>query len=113
MVEQSVDSIKGERSNYDVLYEILLKYGLDLTYPISEHDINGIKVFNVAFGSLLVCLSDEITNETIVGIGEIKKELDSESTRVVIKDTSYKDSCDKLNAIETLKQYGITDVKCI
>ncbi len=113
MVEQSIDSIKPKRSDYDVLYEILLKYGLDLTYQISEHDINGIKVFNVAFGSLLVCLADDITNETIVGIGELKKELDSESSRVVIKDTSYKDSCDKLNAIETLKQYGITDVKCI
>ncbi len=113
MVDQSVDSIKAKRSEYDVLFEILLKYGLDLTYPISEHDIKGKRVFDVAFGSLIVCLDNKITNETIVGIGELKKELDSESTRVVIKDAGYEDSCEKLNAIETLKQYGITDVKCI
>jgi len=113
MVEQSVESIKTNREDEDVLYEILLKYGLDLSYPISEHDIAGKRVFDVAFGSLIVCLDNEITNETIVGIGELKKELDSETTRVVIKDAGYEDSCDKLNAIETLKQFGITDVKCI
>ena len=113
MVEDMVDNIKSDRTEEDVLYEVLLKYGLDLTYPISEHDITGKRVFDVAFGSLIVCLDNEITNETIVGIGKLKKELDSETTRVVIKDAGYEDSCEKLNAIETLKQYGITDVKCL
>ena len=39
----SVSNIKSDRSEEDVLYEILLKYGLDLTLPIEERDIQSKK----------------------------------------------------------------------
>jgi len=113
ILDNSVDSIKSERTSEDVLYEVLLKYGLDLTYPITEHSIAGKTVYDVAFGSLIVCLDDGITSEVVEGIGKLKQELDSETTRVVFKDAGFEDDNVKTNAIQMLKQYGVDDVKSI
>jgi adenine-specific DNA-methyltransferase len=96
-----------------VLYEVILKYGLDLTYPITDHSIAEKTVYDVAFGSLIVCLDDGITREVVEGIGKLKQELDSETTRVVFKDAGFADDNVKTNAIQMLKQYGVDDVKSI
>lgn len=113
ILDGSVDSIKAERTSEDVLYEILLKYGLDLTYPITEHNLAGKTVYDVAFGSMIVCLDDGITRDVVEGIGKLKQELDSETTRVVFKDAGFADDSVKVNAIQMLKQYGVDDVKSI
>ncbi len=108
----SVDNIKSDRTNEDLLYEILLKYGLDLTLPMDELDINGKKVFSIGYGSLVVCLDDEITLETVEGIAKLKDE-SNEFMRVVFKDSGFEDSYIKTNAIEILKQHGIDEVKSV
>ena len=113
ILERSIESIKINRSAEDVLYEILLKYGLDLNYPITERNLFGKNVFEVAFGSLIVCLDDNMSIETVEAIGKLKEELDSESTRVVFKDAGFADDTVKVNAVQLLKQYGIDDVKSI
>lgn len=107
------DNIKDDRSEEDVLYEVLLKYGLDLTLPISEKEIDGKKVFNVGLGALFVCLADGITKEVSEGIGAWKDELKPEVCRVVFKDSGFKGDADKTNAMQTLKRFGITEVKSI
>lgn len=108
----SVSNIKSDRTEEDVLYEILLKYGLDITLPIEERDIHGRKVFNVGMGSLFICLGDEITSKVAEGIGEWKEECDPEVCRVIFKDNGFTD-VEKTNSVQILKRFGINEVRSI
>ncbi|MEC4005511.1 site-specific DNA-methyltransferase [Flavobacterium sp. SUN052] len=108
----SQDNIKTDRSEEDVLFEILLKYGLDLTLPIEEKIIEGKKVFNVGLGALFICLADGITNKVAEGIGAWKQEINPETCRVIFKDTGFTD-VEKTNAVQTLKRFGINEIKSI
>ena len=109
----SVNNIKTDRTEADVLYELLLKYGLDLTLPIEERDINGKKVFLIGLGALVICLDSDITIDVVEGIGKLKEELDPEIMRVVFRDSGFKDDVVKTNAIQILKKYNIEDVKSL
>ncbi len=110
----AVDNIKTDRSEADVLYEILLKYGLDLAVPIEELEIKGKKVFVVGMGALIVCLASDVTVEIVEEIAKLKDKYQPEvEMRVVFKDSSFKDDVVKTNAVQILKQHGIEDVKSI
>ena len=115
-LEQSLfdsrDNIKTDRSEEDVLFEILLKYGLDLTLPIEEKIIEGKKVFNVGFGALFICLADGITSKVAEGIGQWKEQINPETCRAIFKDTGFTD-VEKTNAVQTLKRFGIHEIKSI
>ncbi len=108
----SQDNIKTDRTEEDVLFEILLKYGLDLTLPIEEKLIEGKKVFNVGVGALFICLADGITSKVAEGVGAWKQELQPEACRVIFKDSGFTD-VEKTNSVQILKRFGITEVKSI
>ncbi|MDK2080407.1 site-specific DNA-methyltransferase [Aliarcobacter butzleri] len=106
----AVENIKSDRNEEDLLYEILLKYGLDLTLPIEEKEVNGKKLYNIGFGALIICLDSNISIDITDEIIAIKKEHDSEITRVVFKDSGFKNATEKTNIIKTLNQNGIDEV---
>ena len=108
-----VDKIKPGRHEEDILYEVLLKYGLDLTLPITEHTIAGQKVSDIGMGALIICLSDAISLEVVEGIAKLKYELNPEIMRVVFKDSGFKDDVVKTNAFQILKRASIIDVKSL
>lgn len=108
----AVGNIKTDRTEEDVLYEILLKYGLDLTLPIEERIIEGKKVFNVGLGSLFICLADGITSKVAEGIGQWKEDCSPEICRVIFKDNGFTD-VEKTNSVQTLKRYGINEIRSI
>lgn len=106
----AVENIKADRSSEDLVYEILLKYGLDLTLPIEEKVIDGKKVFVIGYGALVACLDDDITIEAVEAIAKLKVAYQIEFMRVVFKDASFKDAVVKTNAYQILKQFGIDEV---
>ena len=108
-----VGNIKTGRREEDVLYEVLLKYGLDLTLPVTEHGIAGQKVFNIGMGALIICLSDAISVEVVEGIAKLKDKLNPEIMRVVLNDSGFKDDVVKANAVQILRQAGIFDVRSL
>ncbi|MGJ0361907.1 site-specific DNA-methyltransferase [Aliarcobacter cryaerophilus] len=113
----AVENIKSDRNEEDLVYEILLKYGLDLALPIEELNINGKKIFSIGFGSLVCCLDNDIDTNIVEKIAELKKQFETdfglENMRVVFKDSSFKDSVVKTNALQILKQNGINEVVSI
>jgi adenine-specific DNA-methyltransferase len=109
----AVDYIKQDRSKEDILYELLLKYGLDLTAPIETKNIAGKTVYSVGLGALIVCLESDISADVVNGIVELKEQLKPEVTRVVFKDNGFKDDVVKTNTLQILKRAGIEDVKSL
>ncbi len=105
--------VKG-RSDEDILYELCLKLGLDLSITIEEKTIAGKKLFILGRGYLVICLDDAITMDLVNGIGALKDELAPEDgMRVVFKDDGFKDDVVKTNALQTLKRFGIDDIKSL
>lgn len=104
-----VDNFVEGRTEFDVVYEIMLKYGLDLTYPVDEFTIAGKKVYSIGYGMLMICLDDEITTDVARGILAKIKELSPESSRVVFKDNGFKSDSNKTNIKEILKSGGIEE----
>ena len=104
-----VDNYVEGRTELDVVYEIMLKYGLDLTYPVDEFTIAQKKVYSIGFGMLMICLDDDITTDVAKGILLKIKELSPESSRVVFKDNGFKSDSNKTNIKEILKSGGIEE----
>jgi len=109
----SIENIKRDRNTLDVLYEILLKYGLDLNIPIEENK----DFYSIGGGSLLVSLNREIDDEVIDSICKEYRnllEIDKEfKTTVILRDNSFKDDEVKTNAIKKLEQVGISEIRSI
>ena len=116
-LEQQLDlyaqNIKEDRTENDILFEVLLKYGLDLTVPIEEKTIAGNTVYNVGAGTMFVCLSDSITPTVSEEIGKWKEELQPAVSRVIFKDSGFGTDKDKTNAIQILKRFGVEEVNSI
>lgn len=108
----SGSNIKENRSEDDILYEILLKFGLDLTIPIEHKEISGKQVFNIGYGSLFICLGDNLTTKVAESIGAWKEELKPPTTKVIFKDNGFTD-VEKTNSMQILKRYGILEINTI
>lgn len=93
----TVDQIKKDRTNEDLIYEIMLKYGINLTNPIKQED----NIYSIGFGALVICLEDNITKDIINKLLNITN--DSSISRVVFKDSGFKSDADKTNIKEILK----------
>ena len=109
----SIDNIKSDRTSLDVLYEIILKYGLDLNTLIEEKN----NFYSVGGGTLLINLDKEINMEIIDLICEEYKnliEIDEDfKTTVILRDSAFKNDIDKTNAMKKLEQIGVKEIKSI
>lgn len=112
-IEQSltdyVDNYVDGRSELDVVYEIMLKCGLDLTYPIDEYEFDGKKVYTIGFGALMICLADDITTNIAQEMVKLKNQLSPETWKVVFKDNGFNSDSDKTNSKEILKCGGLDE----
>lgn len=103
-----VDNIKPDRSPEDLLFQVLLDWGVDLTLPITRETLHGKTVFFVAGTALAACF-DTGVDEALV------KDLAARAPmRVVFRDTGFKDDATKINVKQIFKSLSPdTDVKAI
>jgi adenine-specific DNA-methyltransferase len=128
-----IENILPGRTESDLLYELLLKRGLELTVPIETKIIAEKRVFAVGAGTLITCLAPTIATEDIEALAEgiiawhkqlapdpapnaetpKAKPPKFESPLVVFRDTAFVDDVAKSNLTEILKQRGLTDVRSL
>jgi adenine-specific DNA-methyltransferase len=75
----------------------MLKYGINLTLPIEEYEVNDKKIYSIGCGALLICLDNKITKEIATEIIKLKDKLLPETSRVVFKDNGFLSDSDKTN----------------
>lgn len=111
-LEDAVDHLNAGRSDQDILFELLLKDGLDLCVPIERREIAGKEVHAVGGGVLLVCLVSGIARGEVealaTGIGAWHAELAPASdTTCIFRDSAFEDDVAKTNLTEILRQHGL------
>lgn len=72
LFDDLTDNIKEERSSEDLLFQVMLDLGVDLSSSINESTIAGKKVFDVADGFLIACFDADLTEDTIKAIAKQK-----------------------------------------
>ena len=105
-IYNSASVFKLDRTKEDILYEIMLKYGV-FDQPVSEVTVNEKKLYRVGQRHMIVCLEDNIDGSDISEICKLKPRV------VVFKEDGFKDDNAKINAEYNLKNAGVEDVKCI
>lgn len=105
----SINNLVDGRSELDLVYEIMLKYGLDLTYPVEELSYGDKKIYSIAFGMLVICVAEGVSKDVADFIVEYKKQNNIEEMRTVFKDGCFKDDSTQMSIKETLKSAGIEE----
>ena len=115
---EHIEHILPDRTEADLLYEILLKLGLDLCVPIETREITGKTVYSIGGGVLMACLDKKITANDVeeLGLGIVKwhKELNpAGDTTCVFRDSAFETDVAKTNLAAILEQNGITHVRSL
>ncbi|MCC6681911.1 MAG: site-specific DNA-methyltransferase [Phycisphaeraceae bacterium] len=113
-----VEHLKAQRTESDILYELLLKLGLDLAVPMEQKTIAGKTVHSVGAGALIVCLDKKIAAKEVerlaLGIVEWHKKLaPAGETTLVFRDSAFADDVAKTNLTAILQQHGLENVRSI
>ncbi|EDT05617.1 Site-specific DNA-methyltransferase (adenine-specific) [Burkholderia ambifaria IOP40-10] len=106
----SIDNIKPDRTDEDLLFQVMLDWGVDLALPVEKMTIQGKDVFFVDGDALVACL------DAHGGVDEaFVKELATHSPlRVVFRDAGFKDSAVKINVEQIFRLLSpATEVKSI
>lgn len=106
------------RSEQDILYELLLKRGVDLAAPIEQRQIVDKTVYSIGDGALVTCLDESIDKGDIEVLGEgitdwLKELKPATDAQIVFRDSAFADDISKTNMTAILEQNGITHVRSL
>lgn len=114
----AVEHIKEGRTEQDLLFELLLKLGLDLTVPMEQKSIAGKTVHSIGAGVLMVCLDEAIAKADYEALGNgivaWHRELaPTGETTLVFRDSAFADDVVKTNLTAILSQGGLDNVRSL
>ena len=103
-----VENIKSDRNDEDLLFQVLLDWGLDLAIPIKKESIAGKSVFLLSENSLAACFDLHLTEELIIKLADLKP------LRAVFRDDGFESDALKINAEQIFRQLSPhTEIKTI
>lgn len=103
-----VETIKEGRTNEDVLFEVLLDWGLKLSLPIARETVEGHEVFSVDDNALVACLDGEVDMSLVRAVAQ------RHPLKAVFRDASFLSDTDRINADEIFREVSPnTEVRAI
>ena len=114
----NMQHLQADRTDNDVLYELLLKLGLDLCVPIEVRTIAGKTVHSIGAGVLMACLDANIgvaqAEALALGMAAWHKELaPAGDSTAVFRDSAFENDVAKSNLAAILEQHGIKQVRSL
>lgn len=100
-IGEHIDGLKADRSDEDLIFEILLKMGYPLTADVTSFDVDGLTVYRVDGGKMLICLQAGVTAEHIERMAALSPQ------KIVLAGRCLADSSAKANAFYLLENRGI------
>jgi len=113
-----MEHIKTGRNEADILYEVLLKLGLDLCVPIETHLVAGKTVYGIGGGVLMACLAGSIAHDEVEPLAQgilawHKAFAPVGDITCVFRDSAFADDVTKTNIAAILMQNGIANMRSI
>ncbi|WP_270353132.1 site-specific DNA-methyltransferase [Microbacterium testaceum] len=103
-----VDSVKHGRTDEDILFQVLIDWGLDLARPIRIEEIHARRVLSVDDDALIACFADEVTDALVRAIA------DRHPLRAVFRDSGFANDAARINAEQVFREVSPeTEVKAI
>lgn len=103
-----VDNVKPDRSGEDLLFQVMLDWGLELSLPIAREEFDGREVFSVDGDALLACFSPDVTPALVSALAARKP------LRIVFRDSAFATDSERINAEQVFAEVSpSTDVKVI
>jgi len=107
-LEMHVEHINPKSSQEDILFELLLKAGFELTTKIEKIPLVGKTVYSIEGGLMLICLEKELTQEVIKAMAE------KAPSRVICLDKGFSGNDQlKTNAVQIMKSKGVEDFRTV
>ena len=98
MLAGLLDNIKEDRTDLDLLFDCMLRWGVELSLPLSSQKVDGCTIHNVNDGDLVACFDGNVTEKIIDAIAALSP------VRVVFRDSSFTEAANKMNLFELFKQ---------
>lgn len=95
---EAIGSVKPDRTDEDLLFQVLLDWGLDLAEPIAVEEVAGQRIFSVADDALIACLSDEVTDAVVQEIAR------RHPLRAVFLDAGFASDAARINAEQIFRE---------
>lgn len=108
VLENQIDNVKDDRNEYDLLFQVMLDFGIELSNAIEEVQVGLGKYFSVADGFLCASFDDDIDTDLVKAMAK------SKASYAIFKDSSFKKDSDRINLEQIFNELSPnTEIKVI
>ena len=108
VLENQIDNVEDDRNEYDLLFQVMLDFGIKLSSAIEEVQVASGKYFSVVDGFLCASFDDDIDTDLVKAMAK------SKASYAIFKDSSFKRDSDRINLEQIFNELSPnTEIKVI
>lgn len=108
LLMEDIDNVKEDRSSLDLLFQVMLELGVELSAKIEEKQVGDSTIFVVNESYLVACFDKDISDDVVQNMADIKP------VYIVLRDASFSNDSSNINCEQTIKTISpSTELKVI